>query len=219
MADVVLQSVTKRFRNVAAVENLSLEVKDGEFLVLLGPTGAGKTTTLRLVGGLERPDQGRILIGGADVTRAAPAARDVAFVFQQYSLYPHYTVYDNMAFPLRSALRRKPEAEIKARVAEIAELLRIESKLANRATQLSGGEMQRVAIARALANRPRLLLADEPTGELDQGTGEQIAALLDRVNADGTAVVIVTHDELLARRADRVLAMRDGRVVGEERRT
>ncbi len=105
MADVVFENVTKRFGKVTAVENLTLEIEDGEFIVLLGPTGAGKTTTLRLAGGLEIPDHGRILIGGNDVTHAPSAVRDVAFVFQQYSLYPHYTVFDNMAFPLRAPLR------------------------------------------------------------------------------------------------------------------
>jgi multiple sugar transport system ATP-binding protein len=215
MADVVLQNVTKRFRNVTAVENLSLEVKDGEFLVLLGPTGAGKTTTLRLVGGLERPDHGRILIGGADVTRAAPAARDVAFVFQQYSLYPHYTVFDNMAFPLRAALRRKPEAEIKARVAEIAELLRIESKLANRATQLSGGEMQRVAIGRALVRDPAAFLMDEPLSSLDAKLREDLRVELKRIQVDlGATIIYVTHDQIEAMTmADRIGVLREGRLV------
>lgn len=116
MADVRLDGVTKRFRDVEAVANLSLEISDGELVVLLGPTGAGKTTTLRLVAGLEKPDDGRVIIGGEDVTAEPPAVRDVAFVFQQYSLYPHLTVYDNLAFPLRSPARRMPEDEVRKRV-------------------------------------------------------------------------------------------------------
>jgi multiple sugar transport system ATP-binding protein len=218
VAEVVIERATKRFGQITAVNDLSLTVHGGEFVVLLGPTGAGKTTTLRLVAGLETPDHGRIQIAGEDVTSEPPAGRDVAFVFQQYSLYPHYTVFDNLAFPLRSPGRKWPEDRIRARVGEVAALLRIEAKLGNRATQLSGGEMQRVAIARALANRPRLLLADEPTGELDRATGEQIARLLDRVNTDGTALVLVTHDPTLADRARRVLTMRDGRIESETTR-
>src|SRR5688572_21197547 len=131
MADVVLDGVTKRFGAVSAVQSMSLGVNDGEFVVLLGPTGAGKTTTLRLVAGLETPDEGRIRIGGADITGAAPAERDVAFVFQQFSLYPHYTVFENLAFPLRAPGRRWRPEQIRARVEEIARLLRIEGKLQN----------------------------------------------------------------------------------------
>src|SRR4051794_11822438 len=137
MAEVRLQSVAKRFGPARAVCDLSLRVGDGEFVVLLGPTGAGKTTTLRLAAGLETPDKGSVRIAGREATFDTPAARDVAFVFQQYSLYPHLSVYDNLAFPLRSPVRRVPEAEIATRVAEIARLLHIEQKLRNRATQLS----------------------------------------------------------------------------------
>ena len=151
MAEIALSGLTKRFGQTTAVDGLSLTVGDGAFVVLLGPTGAGKTTTLRLIAGVERPDAGRVAIAGRDMTAATPADRDVAFVFQQYSLYPHLTVYDNLAFPLRSPARRMPEAEIRARVSAIAEMLRIGSKLENKATRLSGGEMQRVAIGRATA--------------------------------------------------------------------
>ena len=134
MAELVIDGVTKRFGATSAVADLTLTVGDGEFLVLLGPTGAGKTTTLRLVAGLERPDVGRLKLAGRDVTLDPPAARDTTFVFQQYSLYPHLTVYDNLAFPLRSPAHREPEARIRARIDEIARLLHIEDKLANRAT-------------------------------------------------------------------------------------
>jgi len=133
MAEVILSGVSKRFGTVPAVSRLSLAVGDGEFVVLLGPTGAGKTTTLRVIAGLERPDEGSVVIAGRDVTRTPPAERDLTFVFQQYSLYPHLSVYDNLAFPLRSPVRRVPEAEIKRKVGEIAELLHISQKLGNRA--------------------------------------------------------------------------------------
>ena len=140
MADVSLRGVSKAFGDMQAVEDLTLTIKDGEFVVLLGPTGAGKTTTLRLIAGLERPDQGSIVIDGRDVTRLEPASRDVAFVFQQYSLYPHLSVYDNLAFPLRSPARKIPEDQIRRRVEEVAKMVRIHHKLTNRSTKLSGGE-------------------------------------------------------------------------------
>ena len=138
MAEVRLQAVGKRYGATRALEGLDLTIADGEFFVLLGPTGAGKTTTLRLVAGLERQDEGAVLLGGADVSAWPPAARDIAFVFQHYSLYPHYTVFENLAFPLRSPLRKRAPAEIRARVEQVARLLRIEAKLDNRATRLSG---------------------------------------------------------------------------------
>src|SRR6201987_1445605 len=138
MANVSLRHISKRFGHVDAVRDLSLAVNDGELAVLLGPSGAGKTTTLRLVTGLECPDAGTVFIDGRDVTRDPPGTRDIAFVFQQYSLYPHLTVYDNLAFPLRSPARRVPEPLIRTRVEQTAELLHITNKLANRSTRLSG---------------------------------------------------------------------------------
>jgi multiple sugar transport system ATP-binding protein len=167
MADVVLRNISKRFGSTEAVRDLSLAINNGEFVVLLGPSGAGKTTTLRLITGLEQPDAGTVFIGGRDVTRDPPGARDIAFVFQQYSLYPHLTVYDNLAFPLRSPARRVPEAVIRKRVEQTAELLHISKKLKNPATRLSGGEMQRVAIGRALVRDPAIYLMDEPLSSLD----------------------------------------------------
>ena len=190
MAEVALSGVTKRFGGHTAVDAMNLRIGDGEFLVLLGPTGAGKTTTLRLVAGLERADAGSVSIGGADVTRAAPAERDVTLVFQQYSLYPHLTAYDNLAFPLRSPARRLPEDEIKRRIDEIAAMLRISSKLQNRATQLSGGEMQRVAIGRALVRRPAIYLMDEPLSSLDAKLRADLRLELKRIQQDMGATII-----------------------------
>src|SRR2546430_6242770 len=149
MAEVALADVSKKYGTVEAVRGLSLSIANGELVVLLGPTGAGKTTTLRLIAGLERPDRGDVAIQGRVVTNEVPAERDVAFVFQQYSLYPHLTVYDNLAFPLRSPARRMDEKTIRRRIQQVSELLHIEQKLDNRATALSGGGMQRVAIGRA----------------------------------------------------------------------
>src|SRR5437763_17191305 len=154
MAEVVIDRVTKRFGDVEAAKDVSLTVPSGELVVLLGPTGAGKTTLLRLVAGLEKPDAGMITIDGRDATTDPPALRDVSFVFQQYSLYPHLTVYDNLAFPLRSPLRKTPEAKVRAKVNEIAKRLRIDDKLASPATRLSGGQRQRVRNGRSVARHP-----------------------------------------------------------------
>ncbi|MEQ9489431.1 MAG: ABC transporter ATP-binding protein [Alphaproteobacteria bacterium] len=215
MAEASLHGVTKRFNGVAAVDDVELSVADGEFLVLLGPTGAGKTTTLRLIAGLERPDAGRITIGGQDVTQVPSAERDVAFVFQQYSLYPHYTVFENLAFPLRAPGRRMKMDAIRERVGEIAETLRISHKLDNKSTQLSGGEMQRVSIGRALVRQPNVFLMDEPLSSLDAKLREDLRVELKRIQRElGATIVYVTHDQLEAMTlADRIGILDHGRLV------
>jgi len=196
MAEFRLERVGKRFGSVQALDGLSLEAASGEFIVLLGPSGAGKTTTLRLVAGLETPDQGRVHIGGHDVTDTAPALRDVTFVFQQYSLYPHLSVFDNLAFPLRSPLRHMPEARVREKVNEVARLLRIDDKLASPATKLSGGQMQRVAIGRALVRDPAVTLMDEPLSSLDAKLRNDLRLELKRIQQDlGATMLYVTHDQ------------------------
>jgi multiple sugar transport system ATP-binding protein len=215
MAELAIRKITKRFKTVTAVDGLNLDIADGEFTVLLGPTGAGKTTTLRLVAGLEKPDEGEIYIGRQNVNGLEPAARDVTFVFQQYSLYPHLTVYDNMAFPLRSPARRMPEAEIKARIQDVAELLRIPHKLNNKSTQLSGGEMQRVAIGRALVRQPSVYLMDEPLSSLDAKLRGDLRLELKRIQAElGATILYVTHDQIEAMTmADRIGVINEGRLI------
>jgi multiple sugar transport system ATP-binding protein len=215
MAEVIIDRVTKRFGDVEALKEVSLSVPKGEFVVLLGPTGAGKTTLLRLVAGLEKPEAGMISIDGRDATDEPPAIRDVSFVFQQYSLYPHLTVYDNLAFPLRAPRRRVPESEIAQRVASVAKLVRIDHKLKNFATRLSGGEMQRVAIGRALIRRPSIYLMDEPLSSLDAKLRADLRVELKHIQADlGATVLYVTHDQTEAMTmASRIGILDKGRLV------
>ncbi|MBC5767137.1 ABC transporter ATP-binding protein [Ramlibacter albus] len=215
MASITLQGIHKNFGAVAALGGIDLDVKDGEFFVLLGPSGAGKTTTLRVIAGLEKPDTGLVLMNGQNVTPAAPAERDCSFVFQQYSLYPHLSVYDNLAFPLRAPSRRIAEDEIARRIERVAATLHIENKLANKPTQLSGGEMQRVAIGRALVRRPRVYLMDEPLSSLDAKLREELRVELKRVQREtGATVVYVTHDQVEATTlADRIAILEAGRIL------
>lgn len=215
MADLRLEGVSKRFGEVQAVQGLNLDIRSGEFIVLLGPSGAGKTTTLRLVAGLDQPDAGRVFIGGQDATTLAPALRDVTFVFQQYSLYPHLTVFENLAFPLRSPMRRNSQADIERKVNEVARMLRIEDKLQNPATRLSGGQMQRVAIGRALVRNPAVTLMDEPLSSLDAKLRNDLRLELKRIQQDlGATMLYVTHDQTEAlTMATRVGVLEQGRLV------
>ncbi len=215
MAEVRLDGVGKNFGAVAAVRDISLTIDDGAFVVLLGPTGAGKTTILRLIAGLEQPDLGRVWIGGRDVTERGAAARDVAFVFQQYSLYPHLSVFDNLAFPLRSPRHRLAPKQIGAKVREVARLLQIEDRLGAKVTTLSGGQMQRVAIGRALVRSPNVFLMDEPLSSLDAKLRADLRVGLKRIQQDlGATVLYVTHDQTEAMTlADRVGVMQNGRLV------
>ncbi|TRC75052.1 ABC transporter ATP-binding protein [Mesorhizobium sp. WSM4307] len=215
MADVHIKNVSKSFGEHVAVNGLDLHIADGEFVVLLGPTGAGKTTTLRLIAGLERPDAGTIEISGHNATTLSPAERDTAFVFQQYSLYPHLSVYDNLAFPLRSPARKIPEDQIRRRVEDVAKMVRIHHKLANRSTKLSGGEMQRVAIGRALVRKPAIYLMDEPLSSLDAKLRADLRLELKRIQSElGATMLYVTHDQIEAMTmADRIGILADGVLV------
>jgi len=199
MAEVVLKNVTKKFGPEIALDNVSMTIPDGSFVVLLGPTGAGKTTTLRMVSGLDNPDSGEILIGGQSMTGLTPAQRNVAMVFQQYSLYPHLTVRENLAFPLKSPLLKTPADDIARKIKDVAEVLQISHKLDNKATELSGGEMQRVSIGRALVRNPSIYLMDEPLSSLDAKLRADLRIELKRIQAkSGATLLYVTHDQIEA---------------------
>jgi len=207
---------------VAAVRDVSLDIAAGDHIAVRGPSGCGKSTLLHMLGCVDTATGGTLLFEGHDVATLSDRARSllrlrsIGFVFQRFFLLPMLSAAENVELPMSEA--GVAAAERRQRTRELLDYVGLSARADHRPSQLSGGEMQRVAIARALANRPRLLLADEPTGELDQATGEHVAALLDRVNADGTAMVIVTHDHALADRARRVLTMRDGRVDSEATR-
>ncbi len=199
MAEVELRNVTKTYGDTVALDGVSLTIPDGAFVVLLGPTGAGKTTTLRMVSGLDQPDEGEVRMNGQSLNGMTPAQRNVAMVFQQYSLYPHLTVYENLAFPLRSPLLKTPEDQIKTKVQRVAETLQIAHKLENKATALSGGEMQRVSIGRALVRNPEVYLMDEPLSSLDAKLRADLRVELKSIQADsGATLLYVTHDQIEA---------------------
>ncbi len=204
---------------VVAVRDLTLTIAAGEHTAIRGPSGCGKSTLLHMLGCVDTPTSGSLMFDGRDVAALGDRARSllrlrhIGFVFQRFFLLPMLTAAENVELPQAEA--GVPRVERLRRSLELLDYVGLSARAGHRPSQLSGGEMQRVAIARALANRPRLVLADEPTGELDEATGEQVAALLDRVNADGTALVIVTHDPAVASRARRILTMKDGRIERE----
>jgi len=215
MADIKLISLTKTFGDITAVDSMNLEIKDKEFFILLGPTGAGKTTTLRLVAGLEKPDKGEVHLDKVCVNNLSPAVRDVAFVFQYYTLYPNYTVRQNLEFPLRSNLRKLSTSEIDKRVTEVSKVLHIEHLMDRETVNLSGGEMQRVAIGRAIVRTPKVFLMDEPLSNLDAKLREEMRAELARLHLDlGSTFFYVTHDQIEAMTmGDRVAVLNEGKIL------
>jgi ABC-type sugar transport system ATPase subunit len=217
MADVVTQSLSRHFGQTVAVDQVSLACRDGELLILLGPSGAGKTTMFKLIAGLLEPTGGRVFIGGRDVTGLEPGARDVAMAFETYALYPHLSVYDNLAFPLRSprAAGRYPPKALDERVGAIARLLEIEPLLGRTPTQLSGGQKQRVALGRALVREPAVFLLDEPIAHLDAKLRNRMHAELRRIQKRlGTTTIYATPDyaEAMAM-ADRLAVIEQGRLI------
>ena len=209
---VSLEGLAKRFGEVAAVDGVSLEIADGEFFSMLGPSGSGKTTTLRMIAGFELPTAGRVLLHGQDVTGLAPFDRDVNTVFQDYALFPHMTVGDNVAYGL--VIRKVPKVERQRRVAEAMRMVRLEGYEKRKPGQLSGGQRQRVALARALVNRPRVLLLDEPLGALDLKLREEMQIELKRIQQEvGITFIYVTHDQEEAlTMSDRIAVFNRGRI-------
>ena len=212
MAQVTLANLSKRFPGVIAVNNVNLEIKDKEFLVLVGPSGCGKTTCLRMIAGLEESSEGDIFIGDRRVNDVSPKDRDIAMVFQNYALYPHMSVYENMAFGLK--LRKVPREEIARRVAEAADMLGIQMLLKRRPKELSGGQRQRVAVGRAIVREPAVFLMDEPLSNLDAKLRIQTRAELIKLHRRlGITTVYVTHDQVEAMTmGDRIVVMKDGLV-------
>jgi multiple sugar transport system ATP-binding protein len=213
MAEIRLEGVTKLFKQVRAVDDVSLTIHEGEFMVLLGPSGCGKTTLLRSVAGLEQINAGRVLIGGQDVTYLPPRRRNIAMVFQSYAVFPHMTVFDNIAFGLR--MHKTPRDAVQRQVREAAELLHIENLLDRYPSQTSGGQRQRIAVARALAMQPQVLLMDEPLSNLDALLRLEARAELKRLLGEiGSTTIYVTHDQVEAMSmGDRVAVMRSGKLV------
>jgi putative ABC transport system ATP-binding protein len=227
MSDVVLLDQVKRdyrmgTERVHAVRGVSLTVGAGEYVAIVGPSGCGKSTLLHLVGVVDQPTSGTVTVAGERVDRMRDAdatrfrLRNIGFVFQRFYLMPALTAAENVELPMAEAGMKK--ADRRARARDLLSYVGLTGRAEHRPSQLSGGEQQRVAIARALANQPALLLADEPTGELDAKTGTEVIELLGRLNADGTTVVVVTHDEKLADAARRVVHMQDGQVVDDRMR-
>jgi len=210
LARVSVKNLVKRFGSYAAVNNVSLDINDKEFMVLLGPSGCGKTTTLRCIAGLEIPDSGDIYIADTPVTDLPPKDRDIAMVFQSYALYPHMSVFDNMAFPLK--MRKMPKPDIQKQVKETAELLRLEHLLDRKPKQISGGEAQRVALGRAIVRHPKVFLFDEPLSNLDAKLRVYMRAELKRLQKElATTTIYVTHDQVEAMTmADRIALMDSG---------
>ncbi len=209
MATIELHQVEKKFGALHAVKPMDLTIHDGEFVVLLGPSGCGKTTTLRMIAGLETVTGGRILLNGRDVTWLHPSERDIAFVFQFFALYPHMTVWENIAFPLQA--QGESRATVRERVSQVARILRIEPLLHRRPSALSLGDQQRVALARALVRRPAAFLMDEPLGALDADAREAMRAEIKRLHlAQHATTVYVTHDQIEAMAmGDRIVVMSD----------
>lgn len=223
--EVVLQNLTKKFpsrdrkkhEDVIAVDNFDFTIPDGKLIGLLGPSGCGKSTTLNLISGLLKPTSGRIFFGEDDVTDIPPESRGIGLVFQNYALYPHLTVKQNILFPLQN-LKGKDKLskqEMLDKTLEAAKLVQIDELMDRKPGELSGGQQQRVAIARALVNNPKIILADEPTGALDSKSGIQVMNLFQQLNDEGVTIIMITHDANIAGHAKKVLHIFDGEISDE----
>jgi putative ABC transport system ATP-binding protein len=204
---------------VPVLKDINLEIKKGEYVSIMGPSGSGKSTMMNLVGALDRPSEGRVLLNGNDISKlpddrlASIRQKMVGFVFQQFNLIPRLTTLENVELPMWFA--GIPKRARMKRARDLLVQVGLGDRLKHKSTELSGGQMQRVAIARALANKPEILLADEPTGNLDTKSGEEISKILDKLNAEGRTIIIVTHDPDLAKVAKRIITLRDGEVTND----
>ena len=214
---VVLKEITKIFqqpdtgKDFVAVDHINLNIQDGEMVTLLGPSGCGKTTTLRMISGFEYPTSGSVFIGERDVAKIPPNKRGISMVFQSYALFPHLNIWENVAYGLKVA--KVSQDEVVRRTNAVMELMQLTGMERRFPNQLSGGQQQRVSIARALAGNPSVILADEPTGALDSRTGRDVLNFLQKLNAEGDTVVLITHDNSIAVRAKRIVRLQDGRII------
>ena len=213
MAQVELKNVDKSFGKTKVIRDVHLSIEKGEFVVFVGPSGCGKSTLLRLIAGLEKLTEGEIIIADKPVMDLPPSERGIAMVFQSYALYPHMSVFQNMAFSL--SLQSLSKVDIRKRVEAAAKILQMEHLLDRRPAALSGGQRQRVAVARALVMRPSIILADEPTGNLDTATSLEVMELFADIQKAGNTVILVTHEEDIAACAERTVRLRDGRVESD----
>ena len=211
---VELVNVSKSFGSTKVLDELCLEVKENEFLTLLGPSGCGKTTTLRIIGGFEKPDSGKVFFDGADITNVPANKRNLNTVFQKYALFGHMTIEENIAFGLK--IKNKSDSYIKDKIKYALKLVNLEGFEKRKPTSLSGGQQQRIAIARAIVNHPKILLADEPTGALDSHSGEQVMELFQSLNDEGVSILMITHDAEIASMAQRTVEIRDGMMKSKE---
>ena len=208
-----IEHISKSFDGVQVLKDINLKIREGEFVTLLGPSGCGKTTMLRMLAGFAKPDEGQILMEGKDITDVPPYRRPLNTVFQKYALFPHLDVYDNIAFGLK--LQKVPSDEIDRRVRKALKMVTMTDYEERDVDSLSGGQQQRVAIARAVVSSPKLILADEPTGNLDSKNGKEVMELLKELHQEGTTIVMVTHSQRDASYADRVVNLFDGQIVNE----
>ena len=211
-----LNDIVVKFDNFTALHGINVHVKEGEFFTFLGPSGCGKTTTLRTITGFIEPAEGTVVVKEQDITHVPIEDRNIGIVFQSYALFPTMTVYDNIAFGLK--VKKAKRAEIDQRVRDIARKVDLsDEQLQKAVSQLSGGQQQRVAVARAIAAHPPLILADEPTGNLDTRAGARVFEIIRALHAEGNTIVLITHDEGLARKAQRIVRITDGKIDDGER--
>jgi len=214
--DLTLKDLTKQFGTTTAVDRVNLTIPGGKLTGLLGPSGCGKSTMLYMISGLLNATEGQILFGDRDVTTLPPDRRNIGLVFQNYALYPHMTVFENIAFPLgnKRGAQKMSKAQMRDAVERVAELVQIQDFMKRRPKELSGGQQQRVAIARALASKPAIILADEPTGNLDSRTSDDVMGLLQMSSREfHQTIVMITHNPEIAQMADRIVRIEDGRIV------